>query len=150
VSDHPSDPRTPNGTYETTQLDIAAWFPSDPGSHEGGEWELRNYHIATPEEGRKRLEATRRAHPSMDREHFRLVQVDQTTTITDLGEADLWKVIAFGVGGSEFTYEVEAANKNDALDEAYGLHGRLLKDGKVTEALGWRSYAQPLGYETEK
>lgn len=49
---------------------------------------------------------------------------------------DGWRVTAFGVARTEFTYEVEAATEGEALDEAYGRHGRRLRSGEVTEALG--------------
>lgn len=58
---------------------------------------------------------------------------------------DLWRVTAFGVAGTEFMYEVEAASESEALDEAYGAHGRRYKDGEVSEYLGTRASVTRLG-----
>jgi hypothetical protein len=33
-------------------------------------------------------------------------------------------------------YEVDASNESEALEEAYGRHGRRLLEGAVKEALG--------------
>lgn len=52
-----------------------------------------------------------------------------------------WQVTAYGVAGTEFTYEVEAASKREAQEKAYGLHGRRLRDGEVVEQLGSSSTA---------
>jgi hypothetical protein len=49
------------------------------------------------------------------------------------------------VARSEFTYEVEAATEREALEEAYSLHGRRLRDGAVSEALGTHAGAVLLG-----
>jgi hypothetical protein len=56
-----------------------------------------------------------------------------------------WRVTAYGVARSEFTYEVEAATEREALEEAYSLHGRRLRDGAVSEALGTHAGAVLLG-----
>jgi hypothetical protein len=56
-----------------------------------------------------------------------------------------WRVTAYGVARSEFTYEVEAATEREALEDAYGLHGRRLRDGAVSEALGVHASAVLLG-----
>lgn len=58
-----------------------------------------------------------------------------------------WRVTAFGVGGTEYTYTVEADGQDQAREEAYGRHGRRLRDGEVNEPLGTRSFAVPLGEE---
>jgi hypothetical protein len=47
-----------------------------------------------------------------------------------------WRVHALGVGGSEFVYEVTADDESGALEEAYGKHGRRLRAGDISEALG--------------
>ncbi|MFE0472690.1 hypothetical protein ACFW2V_13845 [Streptomyces sp. NPDC058947] len=52
-----------------------------------------------------------------------------------------WRVTAFGVAGGEFTYEVKAETKSEALEEAYGEHGRRLREGAVGEALGTQAGA---------
>lgn len=58
-----------------------------------------------------------------------------------------WRVTAFGVGGTEYTYVIEAGDREQAQEEAYGRHGRRLRDGEVNEPLGTRSFAVPLGEE---
>lgn len=58
--------------------------------------------------------------------------------------AEEWRVTAFGVAGTEFTYQVEASDKQTALEEAYGRHGRRLRDGVVTDVLGVNAYAERL------
>lgn len=56
-----------------------------------------------------------------------------------------WRVTAFGVAGGEFTYEVDATTKDEALEKAYGEHGRRLREGKVGEALGTQAGAVRIG-----
>jgi hypothetical protein len=54
---------------------------------------------------------------------------------------DTWRVTAYGVAGTEFTYEIEATSKDKALEEAYGRHGRRYRDGETYEYLGTRASA---------
>lgn len=57
-----------------------------------------------------------------------------------------WRVTVFGVAGTEFTYEVEAATESEALEKTYGSHGRRLRSGEVTEALGARAMVAHVGH----
>lgn len=56
-----------------------------------------------------------------------------------------WRVHAWGVGGSEFVYEVAADTEAAAKEAAYGEHGRRLERGDEVEQLGVRAKAVPLG-----
>lgn len=47
-----------------------------------------------------------------------------------------YRVEAIGVEGSVYVYEVEAPTQREAVQQVYGTHGRMLRDGLVQDWLG--------------
>lgn len=84
MSDPLNNPAGPTGAYGERGMDIAVW--AEEFEEQEGEWQLSGHLLDDLAEGRRRLAAKRRAHPNKPANHFRLVHVTLTTTITDLGE----------------------------------------------------------------
>lgn len=59
----------------------------------------------------------------------------------------VWQVTAYGaVTGAEYVYRVTGpadATPLEVTNAAYGLHGRKLHEGEVTEPLGVGAFAEP-------